>query len=331
MEIMNGLRMVYGVKHKDETIRAESRSGGVFTALSDIVIENNGVVYGCALDQGFSAVHCRATTKVQRDAFRGSKYLQSSIGDTFHQVEKDLKNGLTVLYSGTPCQIHGLLNYLDLKHIVKERLITLDVVCHGVPSPRVWHDFLENNYGKENVEKVDFRDKKNFGWRDHVETVTVDGEEKSTKIYSKAFYSDLILREACFECSYKKTNRISDITIGDFWKIENNDKSFDDNKGVSIVMVNTSKGRSLFEESKDDLIIREYQLANCIQTALESNYIKPQNRERFWSEYNGENLNELVEKYSYSSGLSYTQKVYGKIYTMILAVYKVIIKIVRKD
>ena len=295
---MSSCDTFFAVKHRNEDIRAASRSGGVFTALSDIVIESGGTVYGCALDDNFTAVHKRATTKEQRNEFRGSKYVQSKIGNIYNLVAVDLTNGLNVLFSGTPCQVHGLLRFLEIKKIGTNKLITIDILCHGVPSPKIWSDYLTNKFNLNEIEKIDFRDKKNFGWRDHIETVTVKGNELSSKDYTDSFYSHLILRKSCFYCHYKNLQRVSDITIGDYWRIENNDKSFDDNKGVSLVIINTVKGKNHFEQSFNALIVKEFPMATSIQPALDHNYPEPVNRDSFWKEYDGKNLVELTQKYT---------------------------------
>ena len=131
---------VYAVKHRDEETRAASRSGGVFTALSDKIYEENGVVYGCVLTKEFSAAHVRAESKETRDLMRGSKYIQSRLGDTFISVKKDLEDGKKVLFSGTSCQIAGLKKFLVKEY---ENLLCMDIVCHGVPSPAVWKKYFE--------------------------------------------------------------------------------------------------------------------------------------------------------------------------------------------
>lgn len=327
---MTNIRTVYGVKHKNENIRAASRSGGVFTALSDIVLDNGGVVYGCALNESFQAIHKRAITKEERDAFRGSKYVQTQIGNSLKDVESDLKNGLTVLFSGAPCQIHGLINYLKLKNVDSSNLLTVEILCHGAPSPRVWNDFIVNNFDIEKINSVDFRDKKNFGWRDHVETITVEGKEISSRNYTKLFYSHLGLRQSCFYCYYKKTERVSDITIGDFWRIENNDKEFDDDKGVSLVKVNTKKGQEYFDKCSKNLIIRTYPLATCIQPALDHNYPEPVNRSQFWAEYNGDNLMPLIEKYTSEPKPGIKNRAVSLTKKIIKSIIKFPLKILRK-
>lgn len=295
---MSNFRTVYAVKHKNENIRAASRSGGIFTAISDVILENGGVVYGCALNDSFLAEHRRATTKEERDAFRGSKYIQSEVGNCYSLCAEDLKNGLDVLFSGTPCQIEALNNYLSVKNVDTAKLLTMDILCHGVPSPMVWKDYLNEKFAGKEIQAVDFRDKKNFGWRDHAETLVVNGEEKSSKEFTKLFYSHLILRTSCFSCNYKNTDRISDVTIGDYWRIENNDKSFDDDKGVSIVLLNTNKGKKYFEACRENLDIKEFPLATSIQPALSGNYIVPVNREEFWREYDGSNILEIISEYT---------------------------------
>lgn len=323
---MADIKKVYGIKHKSEEIRAASRSGGFFTAVSDIILENHGAVYGCALNEQFLAEHRRAATKEERDLFRGSKYVQSDMNDVPVQVEKDLKNGVTVLFSGVPCQVHGLLNYLKLKKVDTDNLLTVEILCHGAPSPRIWTDFLNNKFDFDKITDVDFRDKKNFGWRDHIETVNVDGKEISSKQYTGLFYSHVILRESCFNCYYKKADRVSDITIGDFWRIENNDKEYDDDKGVSLVKINTEKGNKYFELCRDRLTIREYPFATCIQPALNHNYKEPSNRKQFWDEYNGDNILQLAEKYTRPPKPAFKDRIKSLLKRIVKKIVKLFIK-----
>ncbi len=132
--------MAYACKHTDIETRLESRSGGVFTAISDLILNQNGVVYGCALNENFEAVHQRAVTGQERDAFRKSKYVQSDMGNTYRDVQKDLSDGKAVLFSGTPCQVDGLKRFLAVSNTNTQRLLTMDLACHGVPSPKLWRD-----------------------------------------------------------------------------------------------------------------------------------------------------------------------------------------------
>lgn len=302
--------IAYAVKHQNDNVRKESRSGGFFTAISDAVLEKHGIVYGCALTSEFKAIHERAQNKEQRDAFRKSKYVQSDMRDTFKKVKADLENGKLVLFSGTSCQCIGLKKYLG--KLANENLITMDIVCHGVPSPKVWRDFLrmnENKY-KGNITDVDFRNKTKYGWHDHVETIYVNGIPYDSDLYKKLFFSHHILRPACFSCPYKNIHHDTDITIADCWGIENIDPSFDDNKGVSLVLLNTERGRKIYDSVMCDLIQETIDIGKCMQPALKAPFASPQKRDQFWSDYNGDNLESLCNKYA---GQSKKQKIRVKL------------------
>ena len=163
--------LAYGARHKDMNEVKTSRSGAAFIALSDAVLRAGGVVYGAGYEGHFRVVHKRAVTKEERDEFKGSKYVQSDLTGIFRQVKNDLKNGLTVLFSGTPCQTAGLASYIGKKKI-RENLFLVDIVCHGVPSPYVWRDFLDYIERKQGADIcwVNFRDKQKYGWSGHQET-----------------------------------------------------------------------------------------------------------------------------------------------------------------
>ena len=166
----------YAARHKDMDEIMKSRSGAAFVAISDYILEQGGVVYGAGYKDHFRVAHKRATTKEERDEFRGSKYVQSDLTGVFHQVKQDLKNGLTVLFSGTPCQTSGLNSYVGKK--LRENLVLIDIVCHGVPGPYIWRDYLaylEKRQG-DTITMVNFRDKERFGWAAHKETFTFGGD-----------------------------------------------------------------------------------------------------------------------------------------------------------
>lgn len=169
---------VYGARHRDMNEVMRSRSGAAFVAISDYVLENGGVVYGAGYTDHFRVVHKRATTKSERDEFRGSKYVQSDLTGVFRQIREDLKRGMTVLFSGTPCQTSGLSSYVGKK--LRENLVLVDIVCHGVPGPYIWRDYLayiEKKQG-DTVEVVNFRDKERYGWRAHKESFKFQGGRK---------------------------------------------------------------------------------------------------------------------------------------------------------
>ena len=276
--------IAYAVKNRDDDIRMASRSGGVFTAISDLVLDMGGVVYGVRLNEELDAVHARATTKEERDSFRGSKYVQSRVGTAYQDCREDLIRGLPVLFSGTPCQIDGLQHFLE-------------VLCHGVPSPRVYRDYLAYAGRKGKVTSIDFRDKKRFGWRDHVETVTVDGVERSSRQYTDLFFGHNTLRPSCFYCPYKQAERYADITLGDYWGIDELDKAFNDDRGVSLVLTSSEKGKEWLQKASPMLLIKEFPFVNSVQDVLRRNYRIPSSRAQFWKDYDTLPFAGIVKKY----------------------------------
>ncbi len=284
---------VYAVKHKDEATRAASRSGGIFTALSDQVLSNGGVVYGCVLTDDFDAVHIRADNAEERNRMRGSKYIQSKLGNTFKNVKADLDARRSVLFSGTSCQVAGLKKYLGKEY---DDLFCVDIVCHGVPSKKVWNAYLrwqeQKNHSK--VAGVNFRNKREFGWRDHVETLYFEnGKSTSSRVFKDLFYGHTVLRPSCYECPYKSVMHPGDITIADYWGIEKAAPEFDDNKGVSLVLVNNEAGEKAFEKVKERLIWKQTKLEDSLQPPLKAPFPKPENRNQFWSDFEKSHLSML--------------------------------------
>jgi len=288
---------VYAVQHKNEGVRVASRSGGIFTAVSDHVLGQKGVIYGCVLIDDFEAIHIRADSKDGRDRMRGSKYIQSSIRDTYKDAKKDLLGDRKVLFSGTSCQVAGLKSFLGKEY---SNLLCIDIVCHGVPSPTVWKKYLEWREGKAKakVVAVDFRNKKEFGWRDHVETLNMDsGERVSSSIFKELFYEHNILRPCCYECPFKSVMHPGDITIADYWGIEKAAPEFDDNKGVSLVLVNNDKGATVFENVKEDLAWKQTRIEDSMQSPLIAPFSKPVSREQFWEDFRRRDFAYIAKKY----------------------------------
>ena len=288
---------VYAVKHKDEAVRAASRSGGIFTALSDLVLSNRGVVYGCVLSDDFDAIHMRADNAGERNRMRGSKYIQSKLGDTFKNVKVDLDAGKNVLFSGTSCQVAGLRKYIGKEY---DNLFCVDIVCHGVPSKKVWEAYLrwqeQKNHSK--VASVDFRNKKVFGWRDHVETLYFEnGIFTSSGVFKNLFYGHTVLRPCCYECPYKSVMHPGDITIADYWGIEKAAPEFDDNKGVSLVLVNNEDGEKALNQVKEQLIWKQTKLEDSLQPPLKAPFPKPQNRDWFWKDFKNKPFEYVAKKY----------------------------------
>ena len=292
---------VYAVKHKDDNVRRLSRSGGIFTALTTEILRQKGAIYGCILNEKKEAIHCRVTTENERNAMRGSKYVQSDTTGIFQQVRLDLDRGMQVLYTGTSCQIAGLKSFLKKDY---ENLLCVDIVCHGVPSPKVWKDYLEWQEKKNDAKciEVNFRNKVDYGWPAHIETLILEksnGKKKrvDSRIYTDLFYSHNILRVSCSKCPYKSVNHPGDITIADYWGINKAAPGFNDNKGVSLVIVNTEKGMKIFKTVTELLDIRETKIEDSIQQPFIEPFAIPKERAEFWKDYEELSFDWIVKKY----------------------------------
>lgn len=289
--------LIYAVKHKNEEVRSQSRSGGAFTALSDEILEQGGAVYGCVLTEDFRAIHVRAVTKQGRDLMRGSKYIQSELGTVFCQVREDLNAGLPVLFSGTSCQVAALKSFLGKPY---EQLICVDIVCHGVPSPLVWEKYLQwqEEKNRSKVKAVDFRNKSVYGWADHVESLFMEnGTRVDSNVFKTLFFGHCILRPCCHKCPYKSIQHPGDITIADYWGIDNAAPGFNDNKGVSLVLVNGDQGRNLWEKICGQLNYRETKIEDSMQLAFQMPSSKSAKRGKFWEDFRNESFERIARKY----------------------------------
>lgn len=260
---------VFGARHKNIREVETSRSGAAFIALSDWILDNGGVVYGAGYKGHFVVAHKRATTKRERDEFKGSKYVQSDMGDVFCQVRTDLEKGKLVLFSGTGCQVAGLSSFVGKKY--RENLYLVDIVCHGVPSPFIWQDYLNYLEKKKGqlISAVNFRDKSKFGWAAHKETFKFI-DSYSSDIWTYIFYQHIMLRHSCGVCHFANTKRPGDITIADFWGWEKTNAKINiDDKGCSLLLCNTKKGLDWFEKCQNDLNWFSAKLADCIQPNLQ--------------------------------------------------------------
>lgn len=293
--------LVYAARHNNSDIRANSRSGGVFTALSDIVLNNGGVVYGCALSENLEAVHIRAVNSEQRNLMCGSKYLQSTQGDIFLQVKKDVMEGKIVLYTGTSCQIAGLKAFLGQEY---NNLICMDIVCHSVPSTEVWKKYIkwQEDRHKAKCLKINFRNKNKFGWVNHVETLTMINKKGKTfnvdsRVFANLFTGLYINRPSCYKCPYKSVVHPGDITLGDYWGIEKAAPEFDDNKGVSLLLINNEKGLKLFEKFNGCLEYKKTDIKLSLQPALVKPFEKPSDRQDFWRDLDNCSFKAVAKKY----------------------------------
>ena len=247
----------YAVKHKDKSVIKSSSSGGIFTALSDYVLSRNGFVIGADFDGNMNVVHTVADNKEARDRMRGSKYIQSNMSGIFATIRKLCAEEKPVLFTGTPCQAAAVRKAFP----DKENLYIIDIICHGVPSPDVWKKyvaFIEKKYGRR-LKYYSFRDKEKSGWRGYSARLTFDdGSEEAhndiTGSFIELFRYDVCLRQSCTQCPYASLHRQGDITIGDFWGIEAVMPEISDNEGISAVMINSDKGKALFEAVSADII-----------------------------------------------------------------------------
>lgn len=246
---------VYAAINKDEDIRLKSSSGGIFYLLAEKTISEGGVVFGARFDEDWQVVIDYAETMGGVIPFMGSKYVQARTATAFKDAEAFLKQGRNVLFSGSPCQIAGLHHYLRKEY---DNLTTVDFVCHGVPSPKVWQRYLDEvvKSGKLAINDVKFRNKSN-GWKKFNFVLSYNQEDKTHSLcswhqqnhYMRAFLSDMILRPSCHECRAKQGSSHSDITIADFWGIHIEMPEMDDDKGTGLVLVNTDKGRQALDWS----------------------------------------------------------------------------------
>ena len=292
-------QLYYGAQVKDPIKRAQSQSGGLFTAFAERIINKNGIVYGVKLDSQLKAVYGRADTLEELEPFKGSKYVQVDVQDTFHMVERDLLNEKLVLFSGTPCHVHGLQCYLRAKHICTGNLFTCDLICHGVPSPLIFKKYIVNlSKHSKKITEFNFRDKK-YGWHSHISTYRCNGRYIWSNIWPTIFGTTLAMRESCYQCQYASFKRSSDLTIGDFWGLESNYPEKGDNSGMSLVLVNSQKGNILFNSIREDIHFFETEKVHCLQPQLKAPISRPENRAEFWEDFRTKKFNFLVYRYVY--------------------------------
>ena len=307
---------IWAAKNRQEVVRVSSSSGGIFSLLASYVETQGGVIYGAAFDEWFAVRHMRAEDVGEWKKFCVSKYTQSDMGDTFQSVKSDLRNGKLVLFSGTPCQVDGLIRYLRVARVSCEQLITCDIVCHGTPSPQIWSDYL-NYLSKNNkcrIGSVSFRDKETLGW--HNSTLTIKDENgeiilaetKRDNFFFQLFLRHLIIRPSCFRCKYACFHRPSDFTLGDFWGIEKNFSQFDDDKGVSLVMVHTDKGQKIWQEIQKSAEYFSVTKEQSMQPNLESPSEENPDRDSFWSWYKKYGFRSIGQRMGYFP-ISKTEKV----------------------
>ena len=292
----------YACINKDDLVRSESSSGGVFTLVAEYVLDNKGYVFGASFNDEFELEHVHINTKDQLSRLRGSKYLQSKIGNSYNNVKTFLDSNKLVLFTGTPCQIAGLKSYLGNKDY--DNLLTIDIVCHGVPSPKVWNKYLNFRKSKANssLKKVSFRNKKD-GWKGYSVLFLFDNTEyqKSHRddLYIKAFLTDVCLRKTCYNCNFKSVNRQSDLTLADFWGIQNVLPEMDDDKGTSLIFINSQKAHDIFIALSNAMIFKQVDINEAVKynpSAISSVKENPC-RNNFFRDLDTVRFDKLVKKY----------------------------------
>lgn len=308
----------YAGYNKDESIRMQSSSGGLFTLFASAIIARGGVVFGAGFNEEFDVVHSYVETVDGLAKFRGSKYVQSKIGDTYKQAEEFLKQDRWVLFTGTPCQIGGLYAYLRKDY---DKLLTQDIICHGVPSPLVWTKYKQylTEKNKQCINNIYFRDKTE-GWaRFSMRIIFADGQEYrknlSKDTMMQFFLRDLCLRPSCYNCSFKEKNRPSDITLADYWGINAISPEINDDKGISLLILNSPQGHMFFENIKDRIICKDTEIDRALfyNPAMIRSAKKPTNRDNFMRDINTKTIVELEKKYLFSFKPNLLRRVLSKI------------------
>lgn len=312
--------------------RISNSSGGIYAALAESIIDNKGIVYGAAFDEGFqSTSHIRACDADTLKKTYTSKYMQSHIKDIYTQVKNDLRAEKRVLFSGTPCQVAGLRSYLGEEY---ENLICVDFICHGVPSEKIWKLYTDSIMSKyhSNIDEANFRYKEK-GWNPTLLLLLLLGDNKivenqTDNIYYQGFLSDLCLRKSCYECSFKSINGYSDITLADFWGIDGICPELNDNKGTNLVILNSLKEKSLFSEIENKIRKQEVDYIKSISKnparirSADRNF----RREAYFERVNAENLYELTIKYTTQNLDVWLYKFYLKVYRKMNRLFKKVLK-----
>lgn len=288
------------LQNKDLEICRQSTSGGSFTPIAEYVIEKGGIVFGVTLDSDYQVKHIGVTNKNDLVKFRNSKYVQSDVGDSYRNVKLNLDKGRLVCFSGTPCQIEGLLNYLRRDY---DNLILVDVVCRAVPSPGVWKKYIAMETERRGRCTVRFRDK-TLGYqystmeiRDESGSVTRGGIESQP--WLRMFFSGMIIRPSCTECRFRSRYRRSDFTIWDCFNINRIAPSFNEDVGTTRMLIHSKKGEKIFNQIKDEFKYKIVPCEKAVAGVKEMNVSPTANirRTEFFDDYSKISMEELLDKY----------------------------------
>jgi len=293
----------YVINNKNDGERLQSTSGGAFSPIAEYVLDRDGVVFGAIIDEKQEVYHKYIENKSDLKGFRGSKYVQSNLKETFKEVWSFLQSDRYVCFSGTPCQIQGLRKFLKKDY---EKLITVDFVCRAVPSPLVLRKYLEYEKNKnhmKNIKQVIFRDKQKYGYK--YSTMTLKSEDKIYQMgvesdpYLRAFFKNYSDRPSCYECHFRDKDRVSDFTLWDCFTIREFSQKLDDNKGTTRMIVQSTKGRKVFEEIKEKYKFEEIPIDKAVENVRELKESVTPNvqREDFFKDINKLEAEEFFKKY----------------------------------
>ena len=300
--INNNYPIYYAAMASDFLRLNKSSSGAFFTIAAEYIISQKGVIFGAAFDENYMVKHILVDNYNDLEKLKGSKYVQSDLKDIFKQCKKYLDRGILVLFSGTPCQISGLKKYLNKEY---ENLLLIDIICHGVPSPLVWKKYLLENININNINSISFRNK-DMGWYPpHYFAIDYEDGTKFRQIctendYYKSFLNNLSLRKSCYNCVERMLPLSSDITIGDFWGIDNWNKEINDNKGTSLVIINNVKGQNFLDKIKENfkilIKIDDVDVPKISNNHLiKINLVQSPNRKLFFQHIKNNSLNETIK------------------------------------
>ena len=293
----------YAAINADEQVRLSSTSGGIFSLLCQWVLERGGVVFGASYDEDFRVVHCRVENSGDLHKLRGAKYAQSSLGDSYRQVKSCLEEERYVLFSGTPCQVGGLLTFLGEGD---EKLILVDLICHGVPSPKVWSHYVDYRSQRDacgqNPSHINLRSKET-GWPGYsIQLVYPNGEVysalNSQDPYLRGFVGNLYLRPSCYDCHFKGSTRRSDFTLGDYWGVWSQLPEYHDGKGTSLVLMHTEKSKTIWSSISPWVNFSAVDVSMALKdnpSALVSSH-KSEKREEFLDRYQKDDFSVVIDE-----------------------------------
>lgn len=310
----SGNKQAYAGFSNDSIRRSDSSSGAIFYELSKTVLNNEGVVFGAAFDDSWAVYHDFCTDLSDLKRLQTSKYVQSNLDGVFEKVSVFLNNGKEVLFCGTPCQCNALRLFLKKDY---ENLLLVDFICHGVPSPGVWNNYIKT-FGS-NIKKITFRDKAE-GWKNYSFCVKTDSNIKESfwsNSYMKLFLGNYILRPSCYECKSRFPNKYADITLGDLWGADKLAPELDDDKGLSLIVINSDKGNAFFEGIKENIVYKEIdcEKAFVLNSPALYDVNKPSKREKVIAACLKENadFDKIVKKYTEDSlPVKYSKKIIKK-------------------